>query len=124
MSSVENMSVRAQRTRRNVVKMGVVLAPVALAKIKRATGVPACAIGCNCFLKGTKIQTAEGERQVETLATGDLLPTMFGGIRPIQWIGRYPFRRTDPSKPWPKDVHPIRIAPSAFSPRFHKPTFT
>ena len=37
-----------------------------------------------CFLKGTKIQMAEGERKVEDLAIGDLLPTMFGGLRPVQ----------------------------------------
>ena len=36
--------------------------------------------GANCFLKGTKIQTVEGERKVEDLAIGDLLPTMFGGL--------------------------------------------
>ena len=42
-----------------------------------------------CFLKGTKIQTIAGERKVEDLAIGDLLPTVFGGERPIQWIGHY-----------------------------------
>ena len=70
----------------------------------------------NCFLKGTKIQTAEGERKVEDLAIGDLLPTMFGGLRPVQWIGRYPIRRSDPSKPWVKDALPVRIARSALAP--------
>src|SRR5215467_3434196 len=34
-----------------------------------------------CFLKGTKIQTVEGERSVEDLGIGDLLPTVFGGVR-------------------------------------------
>ena len=69
-----------------------------------------------CFLKGTKIQTAEGERKVEDLAIGDLLPTMFGGLRPVQWIGRYPIRRSDPTKPWVKDALPVRIARSALAP--------
>jgi Hint domain len=50
------------------------------------------------------------------LAIGDLLPTVFGGVRPIQWIGRYPFRKSDPSKSWPKDVRPIRVARSALAP--------
>ena len=68
----------------------------------------------NCFLKGTKIQTAEGERKVEDLAIGDLLPTMFGD-NPIQWIGRYPIRKSDPKKPWVKDALPVCIARSALS---------
>ena len=69
----------------------------------------------NCFLKGTKILTAEGERKIEDLAIGDLLPTMFGGSRPIQWIGRYSRKKSDPSKPWVKDALPIRIARSALA---------
>jgi Hint domain len=74
------------------------------------------ALRCNCFLKGTKIRTAEGDRNVENLAIGDLLPTMFGGMRRIQWIGRYPFRKSDPSKSWPKHARPIRVARSALAP--------
>ena len=41
---------------------------------------------------------------------------MFGGLRPIQWIGRYPIKRSDPSKPWVKDALPVRIARSALAP--------
>ena len=69
-----------------------------------------------CFLRGTKIQTVLGDRKVEDLAIGDLLPTMFGGMRPIQWIGRYPFKKSDPSKPWVKEALPVRIARSALAP--------
>ena len=72
--------------------------------------------GGNCFLKGTSILTANGERRIEDLAIGDLLPTMFGGLRPIQWIGRYPRKKSDPSKPWVKDALPVRIARSALAP--------
>jgi hypothetical protein len=57
-----------------------------------------------------------GERKIEDLAIGDLLPTMFGGLRPLQWIGRYPFKKGDPSKPWVKDALPVRIARSALGP--------
>ena len=70
----------------------------------------------NCFLKGTKIRTAEGERKIEDLAIGDLLPTMFGGLRPVQWIGRYPVKKSDPSKPWAESALPVRIARSALAP--------
>ena len=45
-----------------------------------------------------------------------MLPTHFGGIRPIRWIGRYPFKKSDPSKPWVKDALPVRIARSALAP--------
>jgi hypothetical protein len=58
----------------------------------------------------------KGERKVEDLAIGHLLPTQFGGICPIQWIGRYPLKKSDPSKPWVKDVLPVRIARSALAP--------
>jgi hypothetical protein len=76
-------------------------------------GHPPSGGGGNCFLKGTRILTAEGECKIEDLAIGDLLPTMFGGLRPIHWIGRYPIKKSDPSKPWVKGVRPIRIAQGA-----------
>jgi hypothetical protein len=72
--------------------------------------------GTSCFLKGTKILTADGERKIEDLAIGDLLPTMFGGLRHVQWIGRYPRKKSDPSKPWVKDALPVRIARAALAP--------
>ncbi len=115
---VANSGLGAPRTRRNIVKMGTILASVAVSKVARAQSLPSPrpVPSPHCFLKGTKIQTAEGERKIEDLAIGDMLPTVFGGVRPIQWIGRYPFRKSDRSKPWPKDVRPIRVARSALAP--------
>ncbi len=72
--------------------------------------------GPNCFLKGTTIRTVSGDRKIEDLAIGDLLPTMFGGLRPIQWIGRYPLKKSDRCKPWVKDALPVQIARSALAP--------
>jgi hypothetical protein len=69
----------------------------------------------HCFLQGTKIRTAAGERAIEDLAVGDLLPTHFNGLQPIQWIGRYRYARSDMSKPWVRDVLPVRIARSALA---------
>jgi Hint domain len=108
----------AQRTRRNIIKIGAILAPAILARAKSARAVPvaACAVHCNCFLKGTKVRTIQGEREIEGLAVGDLLPTMFGGVRPIQWIGHYPLKKSDPSKPWVIDARPVQIACSALAP--------
>jgi hypothetical protein len=135
---LENSSSGVQRTRRNMMKMGALAATTVVARPQSAAAGPLCGLpilgrllpwcdppphsgrgggsGANCFLKGTKIRSAEGERKIEELAVGDLLPTMFGGLRPIQWIGRYPFKKSDPSKPWVKDALPIRIARSALAP--------
>jgi Hint domain len=139
-SESTNSNAGMQRTRRNIMKMGAIAIPATLATVQSAKAL--CLFGfigqCdgngngngdgdgngngkgkgkgNCFLKGTKILTAEGERKIEDLAVGDLLPTMFGGLRPVQWIGRYPIKKSDPSKPWVKDALPIRIARSALGP--------
>ena len=120
----------AQRTRRNIMKMGAILAFAALGSVSKTDPASAncghngklVGEGCesgggqNCFLRGTTIRTVSGDRKIEDLAIGDLLPTMFGGLRPIQWIGRYPRKKSDPSKPWVKDALPVRIARSAFAP--------
>jgi Hint domain len=134
-TELENLDAGTQRTRRNIMKMGAIAVPVTLATVHSAAastsnefcisvlGIKVCVDlpggggkGGNCFLKGTRILTAEGERKIEDLAIGDLLPTMFGGMRPVQWIGRYSIKKSDPSKPWVKDVLPIRIARSALAP--------
>ena len=113
-SEAKNSGSGTQRTRRNIMKVGVILASSAVARANSAV-VPS-PVAVRCFLKGTKVRTAEGERKIEDLAIGDLLPTMFGGLRPVQWIGRYPFRKSDPFKPWVKDALPVRIARSALGP--------
>jgi hypothetical protein len=126
-SALENSKAGTRRTRRNIMKMGAILTFAALNSVSR-TG-PASANcgndkpvgkGCdapgNCFLKGTTIRTVGGPTKIEDLAIGDLLPTMFGGLRPVQWIGRYPIRKSDPAKPWTKDALPVRITRSALAP--------
>jgi hypothetical protein len=130
-SELENLSSGTQRTRRNVVKMGAIAASfvtTTLATTKSGAANPnnngpgqnpsngPGQNSANCFLRGTAILTADGDRKIEDLAIGDLLPTKFGGLRPVQWIGRYPFKKSDPSKPWVKDALPVRIARSALGP--------
>jgi hypothetical protein len=114
----------AERTRRNVIKAGAILASAVVANVaaiktsvagSNDQGQNDQRHGGNCLLRGTTIQTASGTRKVEDLAVGDLLPTLFGGQRPIQWIARYPFRKGDPSKPWVKTVLPVRVAQSALA---------
>jgi Hint domain-containing protein len=45
-------------------------------------------------MRGTAIKAADGDRKIEELAIGDLLPTTFGGLRPIQWIAHYPLKKS------------------------------
>lgn len=117
MNNLEHFSTKFQRTRRNAMKIGAVSAFAILAKLAKPTPAAAASEAEQaCFLKGTTIRTADGGRNVESLAIGDLLPTVFGGMRPIQWIGCYRYKRSDPSRPWVKDVLPVRIARSALGP--------
>jgi Hint domain len=124
-----------QRTRRNIMKMGAIAVPATLVTVNSASAGLVCGIlglfgvqcppigtgngnggnKSNCFLSGTKILTAGGERNIEDLAVGDLLPTMFGGLRPVQWIGRYRYTKSEPSKPWAESARPVRIARSALA---------
>jgi hypothetical protein len=113
---VEKADLTSCRTRRNMMAIGAVLASVVLTKTTAAFACPPALCTPNCFLKGTRIRTADGDRKIEDLAIGDLLPTGFSGLRPVQWVGRYPFKKSDPSKPWVRDALPVRIARSALGP--------
>jgi hypothetical protein len=110
------------RTRRNIIRMGAIAATAVAARMsvieahaKGAHGGLGGGVGGGrghggaCLLKGTLIQTVDGECKIEELAVGDLLPTMFGGDRPIRWIGRY-LVMNDPRNP------PVQIARSALGP--------
>jgi Hint domain len=111
------LSSNDQRTRRNIMKMGAILGAVALARVERArAGMPMPCSRCLCLLRGTNIRTTTGERKIEDLVIGDLLPTVFSGVRPIQWIGRFPIKKSDPSRPWVKEALPVRFARSAIAP--------
>ena len=134
-SESANSNPGTQRTRRNIMKMGAIAVPATLVTVNSASAGLVCGIlglfgvqcppigtgngnggnKSNCFLSGTKILTAGGERNIEDLAVGDLLPTMFGGLRPVQWIGRYRYTKSEPSKPWAESARPVRIARSALA---------
>jgi hypothetical protein len=128
----ENLAVL--RTRRNLIKMASMAAASAGVLLFSFSPKPARAESrwrgsewhwaerekpkgdIRCFLKGTRIRTVEGYHKIEDLKVGHLLPTAFGGVRPIQWIGRYPYKKADRAKAWVKDVLPVRIARSALGP--------
>ena len=112
-------SARDQRTRRSIMKMGAILTSATVANLamtKRGEALLLSMPHPHCLLRGARIRTADGDRKVEDLAIGDLLPTVFGGLRPIRWIGRFPIKKSDPSRPWPKAALPVRIARSALAP--------
>ena len=127
MTTLEKVPTGIRRSRRNLIKVGAIAAAAVVASL--TTPRPASAGNGNgqggngqggngqghaqCFLKGTNIRTAEGDRKVEDLSSGDLLPTVFEGICPIQWIGRYSLKKSDPTKAWVKKVLPVRVARSA-----------
>lgn len=117
---------KTERTRRNIVKMGALLAGVTAAQV---AALPARAHGNkggngnhwgwgkhNCILKGAMIATADGARKIEDLKVGDLLPTAFGETSAVRWVARYSVKKSDPRKPWAESVKPIRIARSALAP--------
>ena len=130
MIDAQDSNLKSSRTRRNIMKMGAILGSTAIANIgslKRGTaeglhlgdgdgdGGGRYHHDYQCLLRGTMVTTADGSRKIEDLAIGDVLPTMFGGMRPIQWIAHYSFKKSDPAKPWAKAALPVRIARSTLA---------
>lgn len=116
MPSSTNLHTRCDLSRRSLARAaGIVLAAVVAPS---AAAGPAAARGGRrrrgrCFLRGTRIRTATGDRPVETLAAGDLIPARFGGMSPIKRVGHYHWRKADPDETWARAVKPVRIARSA-----------
>ena len=130
MLPLEKAPTGIRRSRRNLMKLGAIAAPVIIAGLSQTK--PAAANcgnngkdtgnengngnSCNCFLRGTTIRTADGDRKIEDLAAGDLLSTVFRGICAVQSIRSYTVKRSDQTKAWTKTVLPVRIARSALGP--------
>jgi len=74
-----------------------------------------CAGRGNCFLKGTLIDTPEGQKKVEDLLIGDLVTTIGGAARPVQFISAYSYRKANASRDWVEDVKPVVVRKSAIS---------
>src|SRR5262249_39503885 len=88
-----------------IVATGAVSLSTLAALSKRASAVPVSS--SRCFLRGTHIQTPDGEIPVEDLTIGALVETLSGPL-PVKWIGRQTFRKDSPSWHW--SVAPVRVA--------------
>lgn len=110
----EPASAEPAMTRRGMIRSQGKIA-LALGTTLLTAGTAIAAPRPPCFLRGTKLQTSEGERAVEEIAVGDLLVTASGQARPVKWIGRWQAQRKA-GQPWTSDVRPVRIRQSALGP--------
>jgi hypothetical protein len=65
-----------------------------------------------CFLKGTRIRTPQGEVAVESLVVGDLVQSLDGSAKPVTWTGRRIIDRA-PNAGWHRGVLPVKVSRSA-----------
>ncbi len=120
MPSLENM----RSSRRNLMRMGALVTAAVIAKTMPASAdrprwdddrddhdhhehhhhEDRPGVKEHCFLKGTMIRTVHGDKKIEDLLVGDLIPTVFGGEAPIKSITRRRFGMA------------VRIARSALGP--------
>jgi hypothetical protein len=71
--------------------------------------------GENCFLRGTKILTENGERAIETLAPGDMVRTVSGELHAVKRVTSWNAERKA-DRDWTADVAPIKVCRSALAP--------
>ena len=62
-----------------------------------------------CFLRGTRIRTADGYRPVEALAAGDRVTARFAGVAPIKVIESFTLERSGPRREWLGHSRPVTV---------------
>ena len=65
--------------------------------------------------QGNVDQHPSGAKRIDELAVGDLVTTIDGSARPIQFISVNSYRKSDPTKPWVADARPVLVRKSALS---------
>jgi hypothetical protein len=60
-----------------------------------------------CFLRGTRIRTEDGYREIETLVAGDRVAAGFAGVAPIQAIDSFTLNRL--AGAWLGPSRPVRV---------------
>ena len=71
---------------------------------------------CICFLRGTRLNTPNGEIAIENLRVGDLVTTASGASRPVKWLAKMRHER-EVSEHWQHGLRPIRIRARALDPQ-------
>jgi hypothetical protein len=108
-----SISTAMRRTRRNVIAMGKLLGAGALGIALTSRGTEAANSGGKpCFLRGTRIRTADGDRKIEDICIGDLVVTKAGTAKPVRWVARRRYRRSEGAR-WVEYIQPVRIARDA-----------
>jgi Hint domain len=113
MPNFDKESGAARRTRRSLTKAAGIAAGALLALSVKSKVTFAAVEPEHCFLRGTKILTTTGYRNVEDLSVGDFLSTRCSGSGLIKWISSQSFEKADRQRPWAVEARPVRIARSA-----------
>jgi Hint domain len=109
-------SVAVRRTRRNVIAMGKLVGAGILGVALTSRGADAATSGGRpCFLRGTRIRTVDGDRKIEDIRIGDLVVTKSGAAKPVLWVARRRYRRSEGAR-WVEAIRPVRIARDALGP--------
>src|SRR5690348_7360765 len=69
----------------------------------------------DCYLRGTRILTVDGEVPVEDLSEGDLIITVSGATCPVKWIGKRGYVRRLMSQHQRDSILPIRFVRGSLS---------
>jgi hypothetical protein len=68
--------------------------------------------GQSCLLRGTRIRTPEGDKNIEEIKAGDLVVTKSGEAKPVLWVARRRYRR-QAGRPWAPEIAPVRVVRGA-----------
>ena len=91
MPELDRLSDKVRRTRRNFVKISAIGVSVVFAALYCSQRAIADPDDDNhpCFLKGMRVRTVDGDREIQDLTIGDRVPTVFNGTRLIKAISSY-----------------------------------
>jgi hypothetical protein len=104
-------------TRRNSLAIGSALASILLEGCKthdrgRERIIIEFENAPNCYVAGTQILTPGGPITIEKLRPGDRVVVSEGKIKPILWVARRRYVRSE-REAWPEAVRPVRISRGA-----------
>ena len=114
---VKEAELTSRRTRRNMMAIGAGFWVCGLGQDDHSARLPARSMQVELLLEGHEDpEPLKASARSKTSRSAICCRQGSAGCGPVQWIGRYSFRKRDPSKPWVEDVLPVRIARSALGP--------